>query len=409
MKLVSGDTMWTKVNKIPNKYTYLSDDIECEVVVVGGGITGALCAYYFTMAGIDTVLLDKNIIGYESTSGSTSILQYEIDYDLIGLSGLIGETKASKAFNLTQQAVYEIKKLVEKLDDDCGFSLRDCFYYSNKESDVSFLKKEYEMRKSNGFYVEFLDKNSGKERFSFPVKAGIYSVGGGGEIDPYRFAHELIKKAVEKGLRVFENTQVIDILSEADKVELKTKNSFNIKANRTIIATGFEARRHIKEKTAILTRSFTLMTKPVHSFEGWHKRCIIRDTNENYTYLRTTSDDRIIIGGEDLGIGGINSKISNLNNYDKVAKEKYTILIDKLKSMFPDIKDIEIEYTFSGVFGETKDGLPYIGEYKDYPNCYFCLGYGSNGILYATLGGKLLKDLYLGKKPEELDLFSFDR
>jgi glycine/D-amino acid oxidase-like deaminating enzyme len=409
MNLVSGEMLWTNINSIPNKFTYLSDDIDCEVVVIGGGVTGAICAYYFAMAGVNTIIVDKNIIGYGSTSASTSILQYEIDTDLIGLKGMIGIDDAAACFKLTENAVYEIKKIIDALGKKCGFSLRDCFYYTNSDGDVSLLKKEYELRKKNGFDVEFIDEKRGNQMFSFPIKAGIYSKKGGGEIDPYSFSHALIDHSLGHGLRVFENTEIMKINQCGDHVELVTKNQFKINAKKVVFATGFEAKDLIQNKTAILTRSFTLVSKPIKNFDGWHKRCIIRDTNDPYTYLRTTSDDRIIIGGEDLDLGGQNSKIATLTNDDPISIEKFQILNNRLLSLMPKINDIEIQYRFSGLFGESQDGLPYIGEYKKYPNCYFCLGYGSNGILYAVIGAKLIKDLYFGEYSRFLDLFRMDR
>lgn len=409
MSLVSGDTIWTKLNKIPKKYTYLSNDIKCEVAIIGAGITGALCSYYFAEAGIDTVIVDKNIIGYGSTRASTSILQYEIDTDLIGLKGLIGLDNAVKAFNLCKKAVYDIGDIVNKLDDNCDFNYRDCFYYTDKESHKKIIKKEFELRKENGFEVEFIDEHRGKELFSFPIKAGIYSKGSAGEIDPYRFAHGLISKGVKNGLRVYENTKVIDIQWEQDGVTLITENQFEIRAKKVIIATGFDAKNYIDEKTTAMARSFTICTKPVNNLEGWYNKCIIRDYGNPYTYLRVTGDNRIIIGGEDIPLGGNNSKISRLSNDDPVAIEKFKILEERLTRLFPNIEDLEVEYRFSGHFGESGDSLPYIGEYKKYPNCYFCLGCGSNGILYAVLGGQLLRDLYLGMNPPELELFRIPR
>lgn len=409
MNLVSGEMVWTNINKIPNKFTYLSDDAECEVVIIGGGVTGAICAYNFAMAGVDTIVVDKNIIGYGSTSASTSILQYEIDTDLIGLAGMIGIDDAAACFKLTENAVYEIEKMINTLGKQCGFSLRDCFYYTDSDGDASLLKKEYELRKENGFDVEYIDEKKGKKMFSFPIKAGIYSKRGAGEIDPYSFAHALIEHSIKHGLKVFENTEIIDINQANNCVELVTKNQFKIKAKKVVFATGFEAKKLIENKTAILTRSFTLVSKPVKNFDGWHKRCIIRDTNNPYTYLRTTSDNRIIIGGEDLDLGGQHSKIATLTNNDSLAIEKFEILSNRLLKLMPKINNIEIEYRFSGLFGESQDGLPYIGEYEKYPNCYFCLGYGSNGILYATIGAKLIKDLYFGKNSRFLDLFRTNR
>ena len=59
MELVSGNTFWTATNNIPYKYTYLSNDMDYDVVIIGRGITGAICAYYFTEAGINTMLVKK--------------------------------------------------------------------------------------------------------------------------------------------------------------------------------------------------------------------------------------------------------------------------------------------------------------------------------------------------------------
>ncbi|MCX7709263.1 MAG: FAD-binding oxidoreductase [Clostridia bacterium] len=409
MNLVSGKLLWTNTSPIPYKYMYLSEDIECEIAVVGAGVIGAICAYYLTEAGIQTVLVDKNIIGYGSTSASTSILQYEVDTDLIGLKGLIGIENALRSFKLNEKAVNDIKEIIDRLRNKCDFILRECFYYTANPADEEFMQNEYTLRKENGFDVEFLDSEAATRRFSFKVQAGIYSNSGAAEINPYRFAHELIRSSVAKGLQVFENTEITYIEHTADSLLLETKNGKKIKCKKIVVATGYEATRYMKRRIAGINRTFTIVTKPVASFEGWHRRCILRDNNNPYTYLRTTLDNRIIIGGEDVKIGGINSKMSTLRNTDNFLNEKYNILENRLKSMFPAIHDIEIEYKFTGLFADTKDSLPFIGPHRHFPNHYFCLCYGSNGILYGILGGQLIRDLYLGKKPSEQGLFRFDR
>lgn len=409
MNLVSGELYWTEINEVLNKYTYLSEDIECDVLVIGAGITGALCGYYFAEAGVNTVVVDKNIIGYGSTSASTSILQYEIDQNLFGLRGLIGIDNAVKCFKLCEKTVYEIERVVGNLNDKCGFELKECLYYTYKDTDVPSLRKEYDLRKQHGFDVEFIDESNAQDMFSFPIKGGIYSRRGAAQIDPYRFAHALLQLSALKGLRVFENTEVTDIKYMSPDSIATTKNRFKIKAKKVIIAEGFESRKRIDDNILILSRSFTLVTMPLKNFKGWYNKCIIRDANKNYTYIRPTSDNRIIIGGEDIGVGGERSRISNLHNDDEAAEQKFQVLFQKLRSMFPDAEDIEVEYRFSGLFGESKDSLPYIGEYESLPGCYFNLGYGSNGILYAVFGAQFLRELYFGNRPSELELFRFNR
>ncbi|MTI49572.1 MAG: FAD-binding oxidoreductase [Firmicutes bacterium] len=409
MKLVSGNMIWTEINNIPEKYLYLSEDLSCDVVIIGGGITGAITAYYFTSAGINTVLVDKNIIGFGSTSASTSILQYEIDTNLIGLKTMIGEDNAAKSFKLCHKAVYDIQRMVEDLNDDCRFAFRDCLYYSENRGEVDSLKDEYDLREKYDFDVEFIDKEKGAERFDFPLEAGIYSRKGSAEIDPYKFTHELIKRSIAMGLKVYENTEVAQIKSDSKGVIIKTKNDFSIKASKAIITTGFEAVNYFNEEIVKFYRTFTIATSPLEKIKGWYNQCIIRDTNSPYYYVRPTLDNRLIIGGEDIQIMKRKSKIANLSEDSPQAIEKYNNLIKRIKYLFPNIPKYNIDFRFNGIFGVTTDGLPYIGEYERMENCYFNLGYGANGILYAVLGGQLLRELYLGKESNDLKLFRFHR
>ncbi len=71
--------------------------------------------------------------------------------------------------------------------------------------------------------------------------------------------------------------------------------------------------------------------------------------------------------------------------------------------------DLHIAHAWSGTFGETKDGLAYIGESPEWPECYFALGFGGNGITYSALAGDLLVRLWQGETPDDLSLFRFGR
>jgi glycine/D-amino acid oxidase-like deaminating enzyme len=408
MKLISGELFWSK-DGIPFKYEYLDRNVKSDVVIIGGGVSGALCAYYLSSSGHDVLLIEGNIIGYFSTRASTSILQYEVDTNLIGLSNVLGEENAVKVFKMCSNAVYEIGQIIKELDNDCEFNFRKSLLYTDKNKDIKLLTKEYELRKNNGFKVELVDKQRAKDMFSFPMELGILSDEGSGEINPYLFTHYLIRKAFNRGIKVYENTYISKMEFKGHEVILTTSNGFTITTKKVIISAGYEGRKYLPKPYRVkLTRSFTLVTKPIKEFNGWFERCIIRDTEDYYTYFRTTKDNRIMMGGEDIEIGGEHSKMADLKD-ERVAEEKYKKLFSKLKNMFPEINDIEIEYKFNGIFGITGDGLPYIGELSGMPNCYFCLGYGSNGILYSLIGAKLIRDLISGKEPKELELFGFRR
>lgn len=163
----------------------------------------------------------------------------------------------------------------------------------------------------------------------------MYSNGGGAEIDPYKFTHELLKAAMNKGLRVYENTEVTNVKYKEDGVEVETRYDYKVR-------------------------------------------------------------------GEDINF------IPDIYN-EKEAEEKYSILEARLKTLFPKIKDIEVQYKYCEDFTSTQDNLGFIGKDSDNDRLWFDLGYGANGILFAILGGIMLSELYLEGKNEYLNLFRIDR
>ena len=98
MDLKSNEPFWLIKNGIINSYPSLHEDIECDVLIIGGGITGSLLAHQAIEDGYDTVLLDKREIANGSSSATTSMLQYEIDIPLYQLIELIGKDNAVRSY-----------------------------------------------------------------------------------------------------------------------------------------------------------------------------------------------------------------------------------------------------------------------------------------------------------------------
>lgn len=131
MKIIGGNPIWTKINKVTQRYNSLKTDINCDILIVGGGITGAICSYYLSKQGIKCALIEQDLIGTSSTSTCTSLLQYEIDLDIIGLSKKIGESNAKRAFLLCENALKDISEIVKQNDLDCSYSEVPSLYYTN--------------------------------------------------------------------------------------------------------------------------------------------------------------------------------------------------------------------------------------------------------------------------------------
>jgi glycine/D-amino acid oxidase-like deaminating enzyme len=117
--------------------------------------------------------------------------------------------------------------------------------------------------------------------------------------------------------------------------------------------------------------------------------------------MRTSSDRRIIIGGEDVSF-------KNATLRDRIIPDKTKRLEQRLKKLLPAL-ETETAFEWAGTFAETPDGLPYIGRDPEYPGVLFALGYGGNGITFSAIAAELLTAECLSQTARDADLFRLDR
>jgi len=155
--LRSGLSYWRATIPPIGRFATIEGDVSCDVAVVGGGITGALIAYYVAQVGLSTVLLDKRELGTGSTAASTGLLLYEMDEPLIDLIQKRGEQSAVHAYRSVLLAIDEFERLIVDLGSPCGFARRPSLYFASTPADVEPLRREWQCRREHGFNVEFLD------------------------------------------------------------------------------------------------------------------------------------------------------------------------------------------------------------------------------------------------------------
>lgn len=400
LQYVQGKPLFTYINKTKRQYPYLTDNIETDICIIGGGVTGAIASYYFSKNNIKSVLLEKKRIAHLSTSVTTSLLQYELDDSLSDLKEYTTLENALKSYNLGLKALNEIESFINTYENKCDYKKRDTLLYTAKNDEINGIKIEYNLRKENGLDVEYIDENTSK--YSFDLKAGIVSKNGGAELDPYKYTNHLLDISCSMGASVYENTEVVDLVHNDNYIEVITEFGYKVKAKKVIVATGYNTTLFTNRNFATKTTTFNIVTKPVSNFKGWEDKILIRDNCDPYNYLRTTIDNRIIIGGEDVDF------IPDIFN-ESLANEKYDILENRLKSMFKGIENIDVDFKYCGTFASTPDNLGFVGPDKKHKNLWYLLGYGANGILFAILGAMMLVELYNGKKSEDMKLFRVDR
>ena len=399
MDVKSGYPWWTVRSGLLRDYPPLSDNVDCEVVVVGAGITGALVARALITAGLDTIVLDRRDVGWGSTAASTALLQYEIDTELLPLAKLVGHGNAVAAYKACEDAVSELHAIADEVGD-VGWREAPSLYLASSRRDARRLRPEFEARCEAGFGVEWLEESALHERFGLVAPTAILSRPAA-QVDPYRFAHRLFEKSCARGLRVFDRCEMLEWKPDAGALEIRVATGARVRARWLVVAAGYESQSLLPRRVAKNRSSYAFISEPLQ-LPTEFARCIGWETARPYLYWRTTDDGRLIVGGQD-------DRIDIPTRRDWRIPRKVEKLIARLQELMPEVQP-QVGFAWAGTFAETADGLPWFGAHpKLDPRVLFAMAYGGNGITYSAIGAHILADAVRGQPHPLAALFGFER
>ncbi|MFS0870161.1 NAD(P)/FAD-dependent oxidoreductase [Paenibacillus xylanilyticus] len=399
MELINGNTIWPTTFQPHFNYPVLEGEVNCDCLIIGGGMGGALSAKLLTERGLRTIVIDKREIGHGSSMANLGLLQYSNDKTLTSCIHTFGEKRGIRFYELCRIALQQLEDIVSSLEIDPWYVPRTSLYCASCEDDASMLEEEYCTLKTYGFDVELWNRDKISTHFPFSKPIALFT-NGDAEVNPFRLVHGLLQSASRKGARIYERTEMIHCDYGEDGVVCYTPNG-TIRAKQVIFSTGYETQEIKNDRGAYLQSTYAIATKPLKDLSSWYNRSLIWETARPYLYMRTTHDGRILAGGLDEEIPHDDQRAIR-------ARSKGETLLYKIADYFP-LPDLEIDYAWEAVFGSTHDGLPFVGPHPDYPNCYFIEGYGGNGTVYSMIAASILADVITMGKNEDMELFSLTR
>ncbi|MDF2921264.1 MAG: oxidoreductase [Paenibacillaceae bacterium] len=371
-----------------------------DVIIVGGGMSGALCAYTLSAAGMRIAVLDKGVMGAGSTLANTGLIQFSNDIMLHKLMEQIGEERAVRFYKLCVQAVDHLEEAAYRLEQSSDFIRRSSLYYASGEADAPLLRKEYETLVRHGFQAEYWTRNSLMDKLPF-VKPAALVTRGDAELNPYRFIRGLVRLLNRRGVHLFEQAEVTGLQDRATHLELQTSIG-KLRGAHVVFTTGYSNPPGLREAGVELNRSYAIATRPVEGLsKAWKDRMLIWETRRPYFYMRTTTDDRIIAGGLD-------EDKPDAPHDPRLIEDRAQRLKEEVESLFP-MLTITVDFAWGAVFGESRDNLPFIGRHPARDRVYYLLGYGGNGTVYSMLGSEVLRDLILGRPNRDAEMLRLDR
>lgn len=377
----------------------LQNDTDCEVAIIGGGITGALVAEHLVRAGVNVIALDRRAPSHGSTAASTGLIQYELDTTLLELIDKRGKSEAMAGYRLCADVLDDFPEYLKAAHIDCDVQKYESLYLASHDSELPTFEQETQARQGCGINTRFIGAHELYERFAIQRPAAIWSPGSLA-IDPYKVATQLWQKSLAAGLRLHTPVQVTGYDADASGVTLHTEGGANVRARKVVFATGYETPSFLKVEVAIST-TYALASQPDLKRPGTRPNCLVWESARPYLYIRTGPQNSLIVGGEDEPWHG--QPLSPEKRRQKTEK-----LIEKMGKLYPQL-EIEPAFEWSGLFAQTPDGLPYIGQTPQFPHGFFALGYGGNGILFSYIAARIIQDLFTGSLNKHVGLFRFER
>ena len=376
----------------------IHENLKCDALIVGAGITGALVAERLTRQGLDVIIVDRELPGRGSTAASTSMLLWEIDRPLTQLTEAYGFERAARAYRASLHAVTGLKSLVLQLGIACDMRDKDSLYLAAGDTSAELIE-EHQLRQRAGLPGDFLDHARLLETFGI-ARAGAIVSPGAADADPMQLARGLLRVAISRGARLFD-AEARQFDPAARSVGVRLADGHEIEARSVVLATGYVMPDIVHSIVQTVSSSWAIATPPQPQ-NIWKDAALIWENSKDYLYARTTRAGRIIIGGEDS-----ESDVEPTAR-DRLIPEKSAILAQKLAALWP-VANTEIEFRWAGTFDTTRDGLPLIGPVPGAKGVYAAYGYGGNGITFSFMAAQLIGDLIAGKSSPLLHDFALDR
>ena len=373
----------------------LKNNRKCQVLIVGGGLAGLSLLYNLKKNNVDALLIEENRIGSGASgrNGGFCLSGWAQDYDV-----LLKYLSKEEVVALEQIAVSGVNWMRQKC-------LSDGYEHTNIKSGVlkCFLSKNIEKVQTdvitqNGLFnknEEFIEK----ENLSKYVCSEKYTCGvlrkDSFQFHPLNFMNALAKDCIIEGASIFENCKFFGYNKIGEKIDsnISHKNKMlNIHSEKIVFATGGYGGREIKDLKDywLPIKTFIGVTKPL----GGELQSLLKkplgfsDNRRAGNYYRVLPGNRLSWGRGISAVG--NFTPSNLKK--AISRE--------ICYFFPDLRNVEIDYVWSGNMAYASHYMPYVGATKigeEEKNVFTIMGFGGHGMNTAPGSAMVLCDFILGK------------
>lgn len=359
---------------------------QADVVVIGAGFTGVSAALSLARSGINVVVLDSGEVMSQASARNGGHCNTGVAQNFASLVASQGLEQASRFYKAFDDAVTYVEQLIKDEQIDCDFRLCGKLKLASKASHFSGLREAWElMRRTVDPEVELLSQSEIAQEIDGGDFHGGLLQHHGGQMHMGKFGVGLAEVAARSGAKIYTHHHVTQ-LERLDGYRHRVVTSKGeILADKVLMATGCSSDGPFPwfQRRIVPVGSFIVVTEPLDEalLTGLlpHKRNYVTSMNIG-NYFRTTADSRLVFGGR------ARFAISNPTSDSRSGE----ILHAAMASMFPKLRNTQIDYCWGGMVDMSADRLPHAGEQD---GVFYSLGYSGHGTQMSVWMGRVMADL----------------
>lgn len=373
------NSLWLSEDLDNKKFENLNKDILTDVCIIGAGILGLTCGYYLSKSGLKVTVVDKGDIARKTTGHTTAKITSQHSLIYTYLVSTYGEQFAKDYLFANQEAIENIKKIIDTESISCNFEWQSNFVYTIEKSEVNKIKKEVDCVNALGFPANFVTKTG----LPFEI-AGAIQFKNQAQFNPIKYVNSLSDCIIKNGGEIYTNTTVYDVQKDGDLF--------------STLAVGGT----IKSKYVILASHYPFINFPgMYFFKMYQSSSYVIGVDTKKTLFNgmyITASDPVYSfrtayykGKKILLLGGLGHKTGSAITYE----QSYQALENYAKQLYP---NCEILFRWDTRDCITLDKIPYIGPFSNtIDNFYVGTGFNKWGMTSSNVAANIICDMILKK------------
>lgn len=384
---MNNESIWKGTAPRDTAFPTLSEELDTDVVIIGGGITGVTAAHLLSKFGMKVVLLEAMCIGQGTTGNSTGNLHMTVDEHIYSIKKKWGSDKAAQVLESRSSMIDFIEKTVTEFNIPCGFARRPHYIFPIEKSQAGQMEQEYEAVRELGFPAEIV------EDMPLPFSAGrALRIDGQAQLNPLIYVSRLARAVNSEKCRIFENSKVISF--DGKEAAVSTGKG-KVRAQCIFMATHTPKGFNFLQTELGPYREYGIAAR---LRDGKYPDGLFWTTEETSHSIRSYEsggEKYLVVIGEEHKVGQHEEGVDYFKKVEDFTRSRFDV--------------DSIAWRWSAQNYQAADDLPYIGKTIGSDNVFIAAGFAANGLIYGTLSASIITGLALGHKPLWAEIYDSRR